>query len=85
MSTANMTRAEWQGRAKETAARGEDLPQTKLFKVDIEQIRSAVRQREALRQHIRENLSNTALAKQNKVSVRCIERVVAFEVGGHIV
>lgn len=80
-----MPRAEWLGRAKETAIRGEDLPQSKLVKDDVEEIRSMVRQREALRQHIRENLSNTALAKKHKVSVRCIERVVAFENWGHVV
>lgn len=80
-----MPRAEWLGRAKETAARGEDLPQAKLCREKVEAIRSTVRQRDALRQHIRDNLSNTALAKKHKVSVRCIERVVAFEAWGHVV
>ena len=80
-----MNRAEWLGRAKETAARGQDLPQTKLMDLDVVEIRSATRQRAALRKHIRENLSNSALAKKHGVSVRCIERVVAYENWGHIV
>jgi len=71
--------------ARSNAKRGQDLPQTKLLDMDIVTIRSAARQRENLRQYIRDNLSNDALAKQFGVSVRAIERVMAYETHGNIV
>lgn len=79
-----LTRAEYQSRRTEFAARGNELPQTKLLAIDIISIRSADRQRKALLQHIRENLSNAALAKQFGVHVRCIEKVLSRETGSHV-
>ena len=61
------------------AKRGQDLPQTKLLALDVAAIRSAVRQRENLKKHIKENLSNEALAKQFGVHHRTIERAIAYE------
>jgi AraC-like DNA-binding protein len=58
------------------AARGQELPQTKLLDMDVITIRSAARQRESLRRHIRDNLSNEALARQFGVHIRTIEKVL---------
>lgn len=79
-----MERIEYQQRARELAARGQDLPQAKLLDVDVVAIRSAARQRESLRKHIRENLSNDALAKQFGVHVRTIEKALSAETWCHI-
>lgn len=79
-----LSRPEYQSRRTEFAPRGHELPQTKLLGLDIVTIRSADRQRKALLQYIRENLSNAALAKQFGVHVRCIEKVLSRETGSHI-
>lgn len=79
-----MQRSEWSLRAREFCARGTELPQTKLLPLDIGTIRSASRQRQALLKHIRENLSNEALAKQFGVHVRTIEKVLSRETGSHV-
>lgn len=79
-----LERAEYLSRAYALAARGQDLPQTKLLDLDIVTIRSAARQRESLRKHIRDNLSNEALAKQYGVHVRTIEKCLAYVTGSHI-
>lgn len=71
-----MKRFEYLQRARELAARGQELPQTKLLDMDVISIRSAARQRESLRKHIKENLSNEALARQYGVHIRTIEKVV---------
>jgi AraC-like DNA-binding protein len=71
-----MDRFEYLQRARELARRGQDLPQTKLQEVDVISIRSAARQRDNLRQHIRNNLSNKALAQQFGVHERTIEKVL---------
>lgn len=65
--------------AAQYAARGQELPQTKLLGFDVIDIRSARRQREALLKHIRDNLSNEALAKRYGVHVRTIEKTLARE------
>ena len=65
--------------AAQFAARGQELPQTKLLALDVIDIRSAARQRAALMKHIRENLSNEALAKRHGVHVRTIEKTLARE------
>ena len=80
-----LPRAEWLGRAAEFCARGQELPQTKLLDLDVVEIRSAMRQRENLRKHIKENLSNEALAKKHGVHVRTIEKISTYESWGHIV
>ena len=79
-----LPRAEWLGRAAEFCARGQELPQTKLLDLDVVEIRSAVRQRENLRKHIKENLSNEALAKKHGVHIRTIENTVSYKSWGHI-
>jgi len=78
-----ISRAEYQSRRTEFAPRGQELPQTKLLGIDIITIRSADRQRKALSQYIRENLSNAALAKQFGVHESTIEKVLARETGSH--
>lgn len=80
----HMPRAERYGRANETAARGTALPQSKLDDEKVAAIRSAARQRENLKKHIREKLSNEALAKQYNVHVRTIEKVLSRETGSHV-
>jgi hypothetical protein len=79
-----LERGEYLSRARSMAPRGQALPQTKLLDLDIVSIRSAARQRESLRKHIRDNLSNEALAKQYGVHVRTIEKCLAYETGSHI-
>ena len=80
----HMSRDEWKLRARELALRGGDLPQTKLLPLDIGEIRSAARQRQKLREHIANNLSNEALAKKFNVHIRTIEKVMAYETASHI-
>lgn len=79
-----LERSEWQRRAREFCARGDALPQTKLKAEDVRTIRSAQRQRLALLQYIRENLSNAALAKHHGVSVRSIEDIVSRRKWCHV-
>lgn len=67
---------EYRQRQRELSARGQDLPQTKLLDIDVISIRSAARQRENLRKHIKDNLSNRALANQYGVHERTIEKVL---------
>jgi hypothetical protein len=71
-----LQREEYLSRAHEFAKRGSDLPQTKLCPDDVHAIRSAVRQRDGLREHIRNNLSNQALADKFGVHRRTIEKIV---------
>jgi len=79
-----MTRDEYLIRQHEFQPRGQDLPQAKLLDLDIVAIRSAAVQRENLRQHIRDNLSNEALAEKFGVHVRTIEKVLAFGSWMHV-
>lgn len=79
-----LERAEYLSRTREFAARGQDLPQSKLLDLEVASIRSAARQREALRKHIRENLSNEALARQFGVHVRTIEKVLQHHTWSHV-
>lgn len=71
--------------ARANALRGQELPHTKLLDIDVVTIRSAKRQREALLKHIRDNLSNAALAKQFGVHTRTIEKVLSYDSHGNIV
>mgnify|MGYP003557138030 CR=1 FL=1 len=77
-------RDEWEQRRTEFCARGQDLPQSKLIDLEVIAIRSAKKQREALLKHIRENLSNAALARQFGVHERTIEKAVARETWNHL-
>ena len=79
-----MERGEYLSRSRSMALRGQDLGQSKLNDDDIKEIRSASEQREKLRQHIRETLSNDALAKKLNVHIRTIEKVLSYETWGHI-
>ena len=79
-----LERAEYLSRARELAPRGQDLPQTKRMTDDIVSIRSAAKQRDSLRRHIRDTLSNAALAKSHGVHIRTIEKVLAYETGVHV-
>jgi hypothetical protein len=77
-------RDEWQQRRTEFCARGQDLPQSKLLDLDVIDIRSAQRQREALLRHIKENLSNAALCKRYGIHPRTLEKVLARETWSHL-
>lgn len=79
-----LTREEYLLRAREFAPRGQDLPQTKLLDLEVVAIKSAARQREKLRQYIKDNLSNEALAKQYGVHVRTIEKALQHHTWSHI-
>lgn len=76
--------AEYRSRQREFQPRGMDLPQAKLLDIEIGAIRSAAKQRENLRKHIRENLSNEALARQYGVHVRTIEKILSYESWSHL-
>ena len=84
MSKHNIDAPEYETRRLEFSARGMDLPQSKLTPLEVEAIRSAAKQREALRKHIRERLSNDALARDLGVHVRTIEKVLARESWSHV-
>ena len=77
-------RGEYLARVHEYCARGQELPHSKLLDLDIISIRSAARQRESLRKHITENLSNKALAKQYGVCMRNIEKILTRETWSHV-
>lgn len=79
-----LDRDEYLLRARELAPRGQDLPHAKLLDLDVLAIRSAARQRESLRQHIRDNLSNEALARKFGVHVRTVEKVLSAESWSHV-
>lgn len=72
-------RGEYLTRAREFAARGQDLPQSALLDLEVLAIRQAQKQREDLRAFIREELSNEALAAKYKVHVRTIEKILSRE------
>ena len=63
--------------------RGEQVKKAKLNADDVEEIRSARRQRNHLREHIK-TLSNEALAARHKVSVSTIEFVLAGTTWKHV-
>lgn len=79
-----MTRDEYQSRRTEFALRGQELGQSKLNDQDVIAIRSAAKQRENLRKHITENLSNAALARKFSVHERNIEKILTRETWSHI-
>lgn len=63
--------------------RGEKVKQSKLTADDVEEIRSARKQRNHLREHIK-TLSNEALAARYRVSVSAIEVVLAGTTWKHV-
>jgi len=64
--------------------KGERNPAAKLTPDDIWEIRSAARQREKLRLHISENLTNEALSKKYKTTVSNIKEILNGSAWGHI-
>lgn len=74
-----LDRSEYLARAREFAATGSALPQTKLLPEHVEDIRSAVKQRDSLRKYIQENLTNEAIANRLGVHKRTIEKVISRE------
>lgn len=81
---AHLTRDEYERRIHEFTSRGMDLPQSKLTPLEVDAIRSAARQRENLRNFIRDNLSNDALAEKHGVHRRTIEKVLQGETWSHV-
>jgi transposase len=71
-------------RAREFQPRGADLPHAKLTEEQAADILSCVRQRDNMRQYIKQNLSNEALAQRFGVSLRCIERLTSRETWTHL-
>ena len=79
-----MDRHTYAQQARQNALRGQELTQAKLLEMDVVDIRSAHRQRLKLLDYIRQNLSNEALAKKHKVSLRTIEKIVVYETWVHV-
>lgn len=79
-----LARHEYLTRATELAGRGEKLPQSKLVDDEVMEIKSAQRQRAKLLQHIKDNLSNAALAQRFGVSVSNIEKILYLGSWTHI-
>jgi predicted DNA-binding protein (UPF0251 family) len=71
-----MNRDDYLMRAYEFTPRGQALPQSKLTDEQVIEIRAAQQKRDDLRAHIREQLSNDALAQRMGVHVRTIEKVL---------
>jgi len=74
-----MKRDEYLVRAREMAPRGASLPQTRLDADAVRAIREAADERAAVRARLSQTVSNAALAARFGVSVRAIERVLAYE------
>lgn len=79
-----LERDEYLTRAKEFAPRGQEFTRSKLLDLDVITIRSSARQRESLKKHIRDNLSNDAIAKAHGVHVRTIEKILSREIWSHL-
>ena len=79
-----MTKEEWQLSRGEFAARGFDLPQTKIPTGGIIAIREAAVKRKQMRDEITAKLSNEALARKWNVHVRTIEKIISKETGRHV-
>lgn len=84
MRLTRRTREQYLLAASTFAARGNELPHSKLTPELVAEIRSARKQRESLREHIRQNLSNEALAKRLGVHVRTIEKAITNETWSHL-
>ena len=79
-----MSREEYQTRRTEFAPRGQELPHSKLLDIDVISIWSAAKQRDNLRKHIADNLSNDALARIYNVHVRTIEKILQRDTWSHL-
>ena len=80
-----MNRDDYLMRAYEFAPRGQALPQSKLTDAQVLEIRSAREKRQDLLEHIRENLSNEALARRLGVHVRTVEKVLHGSTWAHLI
>lgn len=80
-----MNRDDYLMRAYEFAPRGQALRQTKLTDAQVMEIRAAREKRLDLLAHVRENLSNEALAQRMGVHVRTIEKVLAGATWAHLI
>lgn len=79
-----MKRHEYLQRRTEFVQRGTDLPQSKLTEDDVIDIRSIQRQRAKLLAHIKENLSNDAMAKKYNIHPRTLEKILSRETWSHV-
>lgn len=79
-----MNRQEYLSRRTEFASRGMDRPLSKLTDLDVIDIRSAKRQRDALLKHIRDNLSNESLCKRYGIHLRTLEKVITRQTWTHL-
>ncbi len=79
-----LSRDKYLQRRTEFAPRGQDLPQAKLLELDVIDIRSAVRQRAALLDHIKKNLSNAALCKRYGIHIRTLEKILSRQTWSHL-
>ena len=75
---------EYRQRQRECSARGSDLPQSKLTPDAVEAIRDAAKKREELRDYIRDELSNVALAKKYGVHYRTVEKCLSRDTWSHV-
>lgn len=80
-----MNRDDYLMRAYEFAPRGHYLPQAKLTDAQVIEIRAAREKRLDLLAHIRENLSNDALAMRMGVHVRTVEKVLSGRAWAHLI
>lgn len=80
-----MNRDDYLIRAYEFAPRGAALPQSKLTDAQVIEIRAARAKRLDLLAHIRENLSNEALALRMGVHVRTVEKVLNGGAWAHLI
>ncbi len=78
------SRDDYNSNAIAKALRGVELPHSRFSEDDILEIRSAIKQRESMRQYIKDNLSNEALATKFNVHYRTIERVIQRETWVHL-
>lgn len=63
---------------------GELQHMSKLTELAVEDIRECRERREDLRDYIKENLSNEALAKKYGVHVRTIEKALSYNSWAHV-
>jgi hypothetical protein len=79
-----LERGEYLSRSREFALRGQELPHAKLLDLQVIDIRSAKRQRDALLKHIRDNLSNAALCAKYGIHIRTLEKIISRETWSHL-
>ena len=84
MARSSLDRDQWKLSASQYCARGQDLPQAKLLDLEVIEIRSAKRQRDALLKHIKDNLSNAALCERYGIHQRTLEKILARETWTHL-